>query len=106
MARTKNIIGPQVRLLRYERELSQPALAARCQLLGWDISRDTIARIEGQTRWVGNSELVFLAIALDVPLHSLLPLNVRGNSRPEVSSTLRTGVRGLLNYAPSVYWQD
>ena len=77
MARTKNIIGPQIRLLRYERELSQPALAAKCQLLGWDISRDTIAKIEGQNRWVGDSEFVFLAIALNVPLHRLLPTKVR-----------------------------
>ena len=77
MARAKNIIGPQVRQLRYERALSQPALAAKCQLLGWDISRDTIAKIEGQTRWVGDSEFVFLALALDVPLHRLLPVNVR-----------------------------
>lgn len=77
MARAKNIIGPQVRQLRYERALSQPALATKCQLLGWDISRDTIAKIEGQTRWVGDSEFVFLAIALEVPLHRLLPQDTR-----------------------------
>ena len=35
------------------RGLSQSALAAKCQLTGWDIGRDTIAKIEGQMRWVG-----------------------------------------------------
>jgi hypothetical protein len=40
------------------RGLSQPALAAKCQLLGWDVGRDTIAKIGGQTHWVGDAELV------------------------------------------------
>jgi len=29
-----------------------PALAAKCQRIGWDIERDTIAKIEAQNRWV------------------------------------------------------
>lgn len=74
---TRNIIGPQVRRLRYERDLSQPALAAKCQLLGWDIARDTIAKIEGQNRWVGDAELVHLARSLGVPLEKLYPEPIR-----------------------------
>jgi hypothetical protein len=30
------------------------ALAAQCQRMGWDITRDTIAKIEAHKRWVGD----------------------------------------------------
>ena len=77
----RNIVGPQIRRLRSARGLSQPALAAKCQLIGWDIARDTIAKIEGRTRWVGDLELVYLARSLDVPLAELLPADVRKKLR-------------------------
>ena len=73
----RNIIGPQVRRLRYQGGLSQPALAAKCQLLGWDIGRDTIAKIEGRNRWVGDEELVHLARSLRVALEMLFPEPIR-----------------------------
>jgi transcriptional regulator with XRE-family HTH domain len=60
----KNIVGPQVRRLRVAAGLSQAALAAACQRIGWDIDRNTIAKIEGRKRWVGDFELVYLAKAL------------------------------------------
>ena len=72
-----NIVGPQVRRLRCERGFSQPVLAAKCQLLGWDVSRDTIAKIEGRRRWAGYGELVFLARSLGVALDALFPAAVR-----------------------------
>lgn len=71
--RPLNIIGPQLRRLRYERGLSQPELAAACQRKGWDIGRDTVANIEGQRRWVADFELLFLARVLSVPVETLLP---------------------------------
>ena len=77
MATERNIVGPQVRCIRYEKRLSQPALAAICQRLGWDIARDTIAKIEGQTRWVGDFELILMARALETPLESLFPPSAR-----------------------------
>jgi hypothetical protein len=43
--------------------LSQAALAAVWQRVGWDIDRNTIAKIEGRLRWVGDFELVYLAKA-------------------------------------------
>ena len=73
----RNIVGPQVRSARYQLGLSQPELAAKCQLLGWDIARDTIAKIEGQTRWVGDEELVYLARSLGVSLDALFPAATR-----------------------------
>ena len=73
MQKIKNVSGPQVRKIRYQLKLSQPELAARCQRLGWDVSRDIIARIELQTRWVGDFELALLANALKVSIADLIP---------------------------------
>ena len=72
-SRHLNVIGPQLRRLRYERGLSQPDFAALCQRKGWDIGRDTVANIEGQRRWVADFELLLLARALKVPVDALLP---------------------------------
>src|SRR5207237_6967696 len=77
----RNIIGSQIRRFRYERNLSQPALALKCQRLGWDIGRDTVAKIEAGTRWVGDFELVYLARALDVPLRELFSHQVQKTLR-------------------------
>lgn len=41
--------------------------------MGWDISRDTLAKVESQVRWLADFELAFLAEALAVPLDLLLP---------------------------------
>jgi transcriptional regulator with XRE-family HTH domain len=73
----KNICGPQIARFRNQMGLSQPQLAAKCQLAGWDVSRDIIARIEGGVRWVGDSELAMLAQALNCPLVDLYPEKVR-----------------------------
>ena len=63
------------------RGLSQPALSTKCQLMGWDIGRDTIARIEGQTRWAGDAELVHLARRLAVPVDAFFPNAIRRTLR-------------------------
>ena len=39
-----NIVGPAVKEIREEKGLTQEVLAARCNLLGWDISRSTLAK--------------------------------------------------------------
>ncbi len=68
----RNIIGPQLRKLRTQRAISQASLAALFQRRGWDVSRGTIARIEGQVRWVADFELVFMAHCLGVPVEQFL----------------------------------
>ena len=73
----KNIVGPQVRRLRNASGMSQNALAAACQRYGWDIERDTISKIEGGRRWVGDAELVELAKALGRPVVDLFPAKVQ-----------------------------
>ncbi len=69
--RNRNVVGPQVRKIRYQQELTQEMLAAHCERHGWDISRATISKIEAQIRCVSDSELVILAKALRVNLNQL-----------------------------------
>lgn len=67
-----NIVGPQLRRLRQRAGLTQEALAARCQLAGFDISRGTLSQIEAQLRWVMDEEVVLLAKTLRVSPLDLL----------------------------------
>jgi transcriptional regulator with XRE-family HTH domain len=60
MTKPLNRIGPILRKLRNERGLSQAKLAAKCQLGGWDITREGIAKIEGGTRHIDDIELTYL----------------------------------------------
>jgi len=73
MAKPQNIVGPQVRKLRYARSLKQEDLAARCGVLGWDLSRASLSKIEAQLRCVTDAELEILASALRVGLSDLYP---------------------------------
>lgn len=59
--------------LRNKLGLSQAQFAAKCQLSGWDVSRDIVARIELQVRCVTDIELMTLAGVLRVPVDALLP---------------------------------
>lgn len=68
----KNLCGPVVRKARFRLGLSQEQLAAKGQLMGWDVSRDILAKIEGQTRWVSDMELVLLAELLEIDVRKLL----------------------------------
>lgn len=68
----RNIVGPVVRQLRAKKGLSQEALAAKLNLAGWDASRDIVARIEGQVRWVADFEILRLAAGLGVDAPELL----------------------------------
>ncbi|MBI5395137.1 MAG: helix-turn-helix transcriptional regulator [Verrucomicrobia bacterium] len=73
MKNPRNMVGPQIRKLRYQLELTQPQLAARCSRWGWDLSRETLAKIETQVRWISDFELVCLANALRARPSDLLP---------------------------------
>jgi transcriptional regulator with XRE-family HTH domain len=68
-----NVIGPQVRALRESAGLTQEKLAARCQRLGLDITRGTLAKIEAAVRSVSDHEIPFIARALSAPLDALFP---------------------------------
>lgn len=72
MNNPRNIVGPVVRQLRKEKGLTQAELCAKLNLLGWDIGRDTLAKLEIQVRWVADFELLKLAKALNVNAAQLL----------------------------------
>lgn len=92
-----NIIGPQVRALRKAAGLSQEQLAARCQRLGLDITRGTLAKIESRVRSVSDHEIPFIARSLAVPVADLFPQalvpltrkarNPQGTRRARVASS-------------------
>lgn len=83
MKRPRNIVGPVVKELRVKSGLSQPQLAAKINLLGWDVSRDILARIECQTRWVADFEILTLATSLRIDGPELLRLaSIRVKKRP------------------------
>ncbi|MDR3413158.1 MAG: helix-turn-helix transcriptional regulator [Formivibrio sp.] len=84
MKQPKNIVGPLIRELREKNGLTQTALVAKLNLVGWDVSRDIVARIEGQIRWVADFELVKLAEGLGTDAPSLIRLAVaKGQKRPQ-----------------------
>lgn len=72
MATVQNMIGPTLRSLREAEGLTQAELAGRLQLAGWDISRETLAKVESQVRCVTDRELVRFAEALEVNPSELL----------------------------------
>jgi transcriptional regulator with XRE-family HTH domain len=72
MSTEQNMIGPRLRSLREAEGLTQAEFAARLQLAGWDISRETLAKVESQVRCVTDRELVRFAEALEVEPTELL----------------------------------
>jgi len=66
-----NVIGPKVKALRSSKRLTQEALAARCNIKKWDISRSTLAKIEAQVRHANDKEVALLAEALNVSVKDL-----------------------------------
>lgn len=70
----KNISGDRIREARQKKRLSQSDLAARMQVEGVVIERDSISRIEIGTRFVPDYELPIFARILDVSVDWLLGL--------------------------------
>lgn len=66
-----NIIGPKVKQLREAQHLTQEEFAARCNLVEWDISRSTLAKIESQVRRVTDNEVALLAKVLKIEIDDL-----------------------------------
>lgn len=64
----KNLCGDRVREARARKRLTQADLAARLQIAGITIERDSISRIEIGTRFVADFELVVIAEVLGVSL--------------------------------------
>ena len=61
-----NVVGPQVKHLRETQKMTQEEFTARCNIVGLNISRSTLAKIESQVRRVTDDEVALLAKALKV----------------------------------------
>lgn len=84
MPKPRNIVGPTIRHLREKQSLTQEMFVAKLNLVGWDISRETLAKIESRIRWVADMELIQLAEGLRVDPGELLNMARR---------SLKTGKR-------------
>jgi len=71
-----NLIGPQVRKFRNQMNWTQEALAAKLQVEGWDVSRESVAKLESQFRRAPDCELLFLAKVFGVKLSDLFAPNL------------------------------
>lgn len=69
----RNAIGTQVQRCRARQNLTQLDLAGRCNLLGFDIGRETVSQIERGVRGVSDLEMILLSKALRVALVDLVP---------------------------------
>ena len=68
----KNVCGPRVHEARRRLKLTQSDLAAKLQLAGIIIERDSVSRIEIGTRFVSDYELRELSNILRVKVNWLL----------------------------------
>ena len=66
-----NVIGSNLRTLRLEKKLTQEQLVAKINLLGWSISRSSLAKIESKNRKVTDIEVIYLATALNIEIVKL-----------------------------------
>ena len=66
-------VGKSIRSVRMQQKLSQEQLAAKAQLLGCDLTRSALAKIECGQRSIYPDELKALHLALNIPYDTLLP---------------------------------
>jgi transcriptional regulator with XRE-family HTH domain len=69
----KNVVGSQVRKRRCNLGLKQDELAARLQVVGWEIDRAGVSKLESQLIWVSDFQMLYLGEALKIPPMELLP---------------------------------
>lgn len=68
----KNLWGDRIRIERLKKRMTQMELAAKIQLQGITLERDSISRIEIGTRFVTDYELKLFAKVLNVTVDDLL----------------------------------
>jgi len=89
-----NLIGLQVKKWRTKKGWTQETLAAKLQLRGWNVSRDSLASLELCRRRVPDCEILFLARVLGVKLEDLFPRNLTLN---KVGPKFQSGGRFSIN---------
>lgn len=70
-----NICGERVARYRKQMNISQRQLADALQLLGLDVDKNAVQRIEVGKRFVTDIEIVYLAQALKTTVNDLLDLS-------------------------------
>ena len=69
---TNNLCGKKIAQIRKDKKLSQRKLAAKMQLLGFDVDHYFIRRVENGERFVTDIDLVIFSKALEVPISEIL----------------------------------
>lgn len=71
----KNVCGTKIKEARKRLKLSQEELAAKLQVEGINIERDSVSRIEIGTRFIADYELAALCKILNITPEYLLGLD-------------------------------
>lgn len=71
----KNVCGDRVRDARQKQRLTQEDLAAKLQIAGVIMERDSVSRIEIGTRFVTDYELMVLSKVQDVSMQWLVGID-------------------------------
>ncbi len=66
-----NVCGENIAKFRTELNLSQRKLADRLQVIGLDVDKNAIQRMESGQRFITDIELIYLAKALNRPILEL-----------------------------------
>ena len=67
----RNIIGQNLKFWRKKKAFSQEEFAARLHLLGLNIDRSAISRIESLSREVYDYEIIYFCIVLEISILDL-----------------------------------
>jgi Predicted transcriptional regulators len=94
--RNHNVIGPQVRKLRYRHRWTQTKFATKLQHCGWTVSRATVAKIESRVRGVLDVQVLYLAEVLQVGVSELFRGPTSGADLSKVCSIERIFVSRVI----------
>ena len=75
---TNNLCGKKLMQIRKSKKLSQRKLAAKMQLIGFDVDHYFIRRVENGERFVTDIDLVIFARALEIPITDILSAEDEG----------------------------
>ena len=73
MLKNANVVGRIVAKLRYQQGWTQEVLAAKMQVLGYDMTRDIIAKIETRRCSVSDNRILRFAKVFEVEIGCLFP---------------------------------
>ena len=66
-----NICGKNIKKIRKEQKVTQDELCARMQVMGYQISRSDISKLENGKKFITDFELVGFSKALKIPILDL-----------------------------------